>query len=63
VAVAESPHADRVFIVDQTTATLLAMEYVANDPGQLGARVPPGTAILTETWLATGWTDKLGQQP
>ncbi len=63
VAFPESPHADRVFIVDQTTATLLAMEYVANDPSQLGARVPPGTAILTETWLATGWTDKRGQQP
>jgi hypothetical protein len=63
VAVAESPHADRVFIVDQATATLLAMECVAKDPGQLGVRVAPGTAILTETWLATGWTDKLGRQP
>jgi hypothetical protein len=58
-----SPEADRVFIVEEAGATLLATVLVAKDPAHFGVRVPPGTAILSTTWLETGWTDRLGEEP
>ena len=33
------------------------------DPAHFGVRVPAGTTILSITWLETGWTDRVGQQP
>jgi hypothetical protein len=59
----ESPGAQRVFIVDEATATLLATELVANDPVRFGVRAPAGSTILSITWLEIGWTDRLGRQP
>jgi hypothetical protein len=57
------PEADQVLIVEEATATLLASELVAKDPAHFGVRVPAGTTILSTTWLETGWTDRVGQQP
>jgi hypothetical protein len=63
VSFPESPEAERVFIVDEATATLLATELVANDPVRFGVRAPAGSTILSITWLETGWTDQLGREP
>ena len=59
----ESPGAQRVFIVDEATATLMATELVANDPARFEVRAPAGSTILSITWLEIGWTDRLGRQP
>jgi hypothetical protein len=56
----EGPEAERVFIVDEATATLLATMVVARDPDHFQVRVPAGTTILSTTWLETGWTDRPG---
>jgi hypothetical protein len=63
VSFPESPEAERVFIVDEATATLLATELVVNDPVRFGVRAPAGSTILSITWLETGWTDRLGPEP
>jgi hypothetical protein len=63
VSLPQSPQARRVFIIEPATATLLAAELVANDPGHFGVRVPAGTTILSTTWLEAGWADKLGRRP
>lgn len=63
VSFPESPEAERVFIVDKATATLLATELVANHPDRFGVRAPAGSTILSITWLETGCTDRLGQEP
>jgi hypothetical protein len=52
-----------VFIVDKATATLLATVLVANHADRFGVRAPAGSTILSITWLETGWTDRLGQEP
>ncbi len=63
VAFRESPDADRVYIVDEATADLLAQQYVPSNPARSGVRVPPGTPILSITLVESGWVDRLGQQP
>lgn len=63
ITLPSSPEADRVLIVDEATATLLASELVARDPAHFRVRVPAGTTILSVTWLETGWTGRFGQEP
>jgi hypothetical protein len=39
------PEADRVFVVEEASASLLASGLVANDPAHFAVRVPAGTTI------------------
>jgi hypothetical protein len=58
-----SREADRVLIIEEATATLLASELIVRDPAHFQVRVPAGTTMLSTTWLETGWTTRVGQRP